>query len=98
MFGLLAKRLVRPSRFALRKAQRKSGLVTGHDKYLIPSFAKANKMVLSVIWTRTSLIQFYQRRGYQLNGERLPFPYGDERFGKPKRDDLYFLVMDKSLA
>jgi GNAT superfamily N-acetyltransferase len=58
----------------------------------------AAKMLLSVVWLRDSLIQFYQRRGYVLNGERTPFPYGDERFGKPKRDDLYFLMMDKNLS
>lgn len=57
----------------------------------------ASHMVLWVIWTRQSLIDFYLRRGYQMSLERIAFPYGDERFGLPKRDDLYFVVLRKSL-
>jgi GNAT superfamily N-acetyltransferase len=57
----------------------------------------ATKMLMSVVWLRESLIAFYQRRGYAFNGKRLEFPYGDARFGLPKRDDLYFLEMEKAL-
>jgi len=53
---------------------------------------------MTVIWTRTELIAFYQRRGYAATGERAPFPYGDERFGLPKRQDLWFEVYAKSLG
>lgn len=53
---------------------------------------------MTVIWTRTELIAFYHRRGYAATGERAPFPYGDERFGLPKRADLWFEVYAKSLA
>jgi ribosomal protein S18 acetylase RimI-like enzyme len=52
---------------------------------------------MTVIWTRTELIDFYQRRGYAATGERAPFPYGDERFGLPKRLDLWFEVYAKTL-
>jgi len=52
---------------------------------------------MTVIWTRTELIAFYCRRGYAATGERAPFPYGDERFGLPKRADLWFEVYAKSL-
>ncbi len=27
-----------------------------------------------------------------------PFPYGDDRFGAPLRDDLCFVVLEKDLA
>ena len=52
---------------------------------------------MTVIWTRAELIAFYLRRGYAATGETAPFPYGDERFGKPRREDLYFEVYAKSL-
>jgi ribosomal protein S18 acetylase RimI-like enzyme len=50
---------------------------------------------MTVISTRKELIDFYLRRGYADTGERRPFPYGDERFGKPIRDDLEFTVLAK---
>lgn len=52
---------------------------------------------MTVISLRNELIEWYQRRGYKLTGERAPFPYGDERFGVPKRDDLEFVVLSKIL-
>lgn len=52
---------------------------------------------MTVIWTRTELIAWYERRGYRATGERKEFPYGDERFGLPKRDDLWFQVYEKVL-
>ncbi len=58
----------------------------------------ATEMRMWVIWMRESLIAFYQRRGYRLTGEREDFPYGDDDFGLPKRDDLYFVVMSKTLC
>ncbi len=57
----------------------------------------ATEMRMWVIWLRDSLIAFYQRRGYQLTSEREAFPYGDAQFGVPKRDDLYFIVLCKTL-
>ncbi len=53
---------------------------------------------LTVITQRTELIAFYLRRGYRSSGERRPFPYGDERFGVPQRDDLRFDVLRKPLG
>lgn len=54
-------------------------------------------MRMTVISVRDTLIAWYQRRGYRLTGETQPFPYGDERFGVPQRDDLTFVVMEKAL-
>ena len=54
-------------------------------------------MKMTVISVRDTLIAWYERRGYALTGETQPFPYGDERFGVPQRDDLHFVVMAKAL-
>jgi ribosomal protein S18 acetylase RimI-like enzyme len=58
----------------------------------------ADAMELTVIGQRLDLIAWYERRGYRPTGEARPFPYGDERFGIPRRDDLHFVVMGKRLA
>ncbi|MER2021601.1 MAG: GNAT family N-acetyltransferase [Stenotrophomonas sp.] len=55
-------------------------------------------MQMTVIDIRDELIAFYERRGYQRTGIKKPFPYGDERFGIPKRDDLRFEILEKPLA
>jgi hypothetical protein len=52
---------------------------------------------MTVISTRKELVDFYLRRGFSDTGERRPFPYGDERFGSPRRDDLDFTVLAKQL-
>ncbi len=52
-------------------------------------------MRMSVIDVRDTLIAFYERRGYRRTGIFKPFPYGDERFGIPLRDDLRFEVLEK---
>lgn len=54
-------------------------------------------MRMAVIDIRDSLIAFYERRGYARTGIHKPFPYGDERFGIPLRDDLRFEVLEKDL-
>lgn len=57
----------------------------------------AKRMRMTVVHQRAELIAWYERRGYALTGEREPFPYGDDRFGKPTRDGLYFDVLEKAL-
>ena len=54
-------------------------------------------MRMTVIDIRDELIAFYQRRGYRRTGVFKPFPYGDARYGLPKRDDLRFEVLEKAL-
>jgi ribosomal protein S18 acetylase RimI-like enzyme len=56
------------------------------------------RMQMTVIDIRDELIAFYERRGYARTGIRKPFPYGDARFGLPRRDDLRFEVLEKYLA
>jgi len=53
---------------------------------------------MTVLHVRDVLIAWYERRGYTRTGETEPFPYGDERFGKPLRDDLHFVVLAKELS
>lgn len=59
---------------------------------------KLPAMRMTVIDLRDELIAFYERRGYVRTGMKKPFPYGDERYGIPKRDDLRFEILEKSLA
>ncbi|WP_166973576.1 GNAT family N-acetyltransferase [Brevibacterium atlanticum] len=58
----------------------------------------AHAMRMSVINKRDELIAYYERRGYERTGEVAPFPYGDERFGVPKVDDLEFVLLLKPLG
>lgn len=51
---------------------------------------------MTVIGQRDTLIAWYERRGYSVSGKRQPFPYGQPRSGLPKREDLYFEVLEKS--
>ncbi|MFE0819771.1 GNAT family N-acetyltransferase [Streptomyces sp. NPDC058794] len=56
------------------------------------------EMHMTVISVREDLIAWYERRGYRRTGETTPFPYGDERFGIPQRDDLRFELLVKPLV
>jgi GNAT superfamily N-acetyltransferase len=57
-----------------------------------------HRMRMTVLHVRDTLIAWYERRGYRQSGETAPFPYDDERFGKPLRDDLHFIVLERSIA
>ena len=52
---------------------------------------------MTVVEPRTELVAWYERRGYRRTGVE-DFPYGDDRVGRPLRDDLRFVVLEKSLA
>ncbi|MEV6327609.1 GNAT family N-acetyltransferase [Streptomyces sp. NPDC051909] len=56
------------------------------------------EMHMTVISVREELIAWYERRGYRRTGRMTPFPYGDERFGVPQRDDLEFELLVKPLV
>jgi ribosomal protein S18 acetylase RimI-like enzyme len=58
----------------------------------------ARSVEITVMNVRDILIAWYQRRGYMLTGVTRPFPYGDDRFGTPTRDDLEFVVLEKQLS
>jgi len=52
---------------------------------------------MTVIIHRSELIAYYNRRGYVNTGRREPFPMHDIRAGIPKRTDLEFFVLEKSM-
>lgn len=52
-------------------------------------------LTMTVISTRHELISWYQRRGYRLTGQLLPF-HVDKKFGVP-RQTIELAVMEKSI-
>ncbi len=58
---------------------------------------KCHEMQMTVIDIRAELIAWYERLGYRRSGIHKPFPYGDERFGIPRRDDLRFEILSRPL-
>jgi GNAT superfamily N-acetyltransferase len=87
--GLLA---VRPD---LQKRQLGRGLLAAAEEYARVRGAKTIRM--TVVQVRDTLIAWYLRRGYVLTGETEPFPYEDERFGRPLRSDLHFVILAKDI-
>jgi GNAT superfamily N-acetyltransferase len=83
---------VEPARQNMRAGRRM--LAQAED---IARQAGASRMRLTVIWLREALIRWYERRGYVATGETLAFPYCDQRWGKPMRDDLHFRLFEKRL-
>lgn len=61
-------------------------------------FWDCNHIYMTVIAQRTELIRWYQKHGYKKTGETKPFPYGDERFGLPKIEGLFFEVLEKQIV
>ncbi|WP_432541395.1 GNAT family N-acetyltransferase [Kineococcus sp. SYSU DK002] len=59
---------------------------------------RAPFLEMTVIAQRGDLIAWYERLGFARTGDRKPFPYGDERFGRPLRDDLEFVVLRRPTA
>lgn len=86
--------------FAVRPDQQGNGLgtqVLDQSERIVRERWGLPRMRMTVIDAREELIAFYQRRGYRRTGVFEPFPYGDERFGIPRRNDLRFEVLEKSL-
>ena len=52
---------------------------------------------MTVLSARTELLAYYDRRGYVDTGQTRPFPYGVERNGRPRRDDLEFVLLEKQV-
>lgn len=52
------------------------------------------RLTMFILSHRPELLAYYQRRGYQLNGNSMPFPV-DGNNGEPKRDDLVLLELEK---
>ena len=88
--GMLA---VRPTRQAHGIGRR----LLLHAEAIARSELKVASVEMTVIAQRPELLAWYERRGYLHTGEERPFPYGDARFGLPRRGDLRFLVLLKTL-
>jgi ribosomal protein S18 acetylase RimI-like enzyme len=73
-------------------------LVLAEAERIVAAEWGCRKMRMTVIDIRDELISFYERRGYHRTGIKKPFPYGDERFGIPLRDDLRFEILEKTLT
>lgn len=86
--------------FAVRPGLQGGGLgkeVIAEAERLAREQWAAKEMRMTVIKVREELIAYYVRRGYERTGKMSPFPYGDERFGVPLRDDLAFELLVKPL-
>jgi GNAT superfamily N-acetyltransferase len=71
-------------------------LIEAAEDYARREFG-ARIMEMTVIRQRAELVAYYERRGYVRTGEERPFPLDDARFGIPRRRDLSFVVLAKSL-
>ena len=58
---------------------------------------KPARLTMSILSHRPELLSYYQRRGYQLNGNKMPFP-NDGNNGEPKRQDLELLELEKPVS
>jgi ribosomal protein S18 acetylase RimI-like enzyme len=70
-------------------------LLSAAEQYAIERGARTIQM--KVVNVRDTVIAWYQRRGYRLTGETIPFPYASNRFGTPLRTDLSFVVLEKTV-
>lgn len=87
--------------FAVSPGQQAKGigscLLAEAEKHVFQEW-KLGRLQMYVIAQRKELIAWYQRRGYLVTDEVKSFPYGDVRYGIPKRDDLYLQVLEKRTA
>lgn len=87
--------------FAVEPTQQGSGL----GRYLLGAAERcmcehfgAKRGRMTVLVQRTELLAWYERRGWRRTGATEPFPYGNPRFGLPRRDDLEFVVLEKEVG
>ncbi|MER7621007.1 GNAT family N-acetyltransferase [Streptomyces sp. NPDC126503] len=87
--------------FAVRPELQGAGLgkrIIAEAERRVRELWDVREMHMTVISVREELIAWYERRGYRRTGRTTPFPYGDERFGVPQRDDLEFELLVKPLV
>ncbi|MEW1697171.1 GNAT family N-acetyltransferase [Streptomyces sp. NPDC093249] len=86
--------------FAVRPELQGAGLgklIIAEAERRVRELWDVREMHMTVISVREELVAWYERRGYRRTGRMTPFPYGDERFGVPQRDDLEFELLVKPL-
>jgi GNAT superfamily N-acetyltransferase len=59
---------------------------------------RVGRLELTVLNHRPELLAWYERLGFTMTGGTVPFPYGDERYGVPRRPDLVLQAMAKPLG
>ncbi|SOD72269.1 ribosomal protein S18 acetylase RimI-like enzyme [Jatrophihabitans sp. GAS493] len=87
--------------FAVRPGAQGGGvgrLMIAEAQRLARKTLGATAMEMTVIAQRDELISWYERLGFRRTGETRPFPYGELRFGAPRRDDLHFVVLRRDLS
>ncbi|UGY94695.1 GNAT family N-acetyltransferase [Streptomyces gobiensis] len=87
--------------FAVRPGLQGNGLgkrILAEAEHTVRAEWGAREMQMTVISAREDLIAWYERRGYARTGKMIPFPYGEERFGIPRRPDLQFELLVKPLG
>ena len=72
-------------------------LMTYAEKFVVEEW-QCSEMEMTVIRQRVELIFWYEKMGYRVTGEVRDFPYGDERYGIPKREDIVLDVLVKRLS
>ncbi|WNB85825.1 GNAT family N-acetyltransferase [Cellulomonas sp. ATA003] len=84
--------------FAVRPGRQGRGVGRGMLR-AAEAFARerwgATTLEITVLDHRPELLAWYERCGFTPTGERHRFPYGDDRFGVPRRPDLTLLGMTK---
>jgi len=68
-----------------------------HESEAFAQYWDCSHIFMTVISVRSELIDWYTKLGFRNTGEKRPFPYGDERFGIPKVDNLEFVVLEKKI-
>ena len=59
--------------------------------------SQPSRLTMSILSHRPELLAYYERRGYKLNGNKMPFP-NDGNNGEPKRQDLELLELEKIIS
>lgn len=57
----------------------------------------STQLFMTVIGQRGELVDWYRRRGYTPTGQTAPWPHDGTAFGVPRRGDIYFRTLAKSL-
>lgn len=87
--------------FAVRPGRQGNGygraMLDAAERHVREAWA-GDRLELTVLNHRPELMAWYERCGFVRTGEEHDFPYGDERYGRPRRDDLVLLEMAKDLA
>ena len=86
--------------FAIRPTRQGGGLgraVLAEAERVMRDDLGCRTAKMTVIIQRPELIAWYERRGWVQTGAREPFPYDELRKGAPRRDDLEFVVLAKTL-